>query len=240
MIDSPDTPVQPRPSVGLAARLVGVILSPRQAYESVAARPRAFGALAVVALVVALSQGAFLATTVGQEALLDQQVRTLESFGVDINDQMYARMEAGLSRAPYTTGISQIVFLPVMAALIAGLLVGIFSMLLGGAGTFKQAYAVVAHSGAVIALQSLFSMPLSYARGTFAGANLAVFAPMLEDDSFGGRFLGAIDLFVIWWAVSLAIGTGVLYQRRTGGIATGFVGVYVLFAFILAVVRSGN
>lgn len=240
MTNAPDTTAPSSRPAGLTARLVGVVLSPRQAYERVVAHPRAFGALASVVLIVALSQGAFLATTVGQEALLDQQVRTLESFGVDITDQMYARMEAGLNRAPFTTGASQAVFLPVAAALVAGLLVCTFSMLLGGTGTFRQVYAVVAHSGAIIALQSLFSMPLSYARGAFAGANLAVFAPMLEEESFGARFLGAIDLFVIWWAVSLAIGIGVLYQRRTGGVAIGLVGIYVLLAFILAVLRSGN
>jgi hypothetical protein len=238
MTDSPVVPTPPPAS--LASRLIGVLLSPAQAYTSVVATPRALGALAVVVLVVALTQGAFLATAVGQEALLDQQVRALESFGVTITDQMYTGLEAGLSRAPYTTAVSQAVFLPLMAAIVAGLLMGLFSLLMGGTATFRQVYAIVAHSGVIIAVQSVFSMPLSYTRGAFAGANLAVFVPMLEETSFAVRFLGAIDLFVIWWAVSLAIGIGVLYRRRPSGLATGLVGVYVLLAFILAIVRSGN
>ncbi len=238
MTDSP-APTASAPA-GLASRLIGVLFSPAQAYASVAAHPRVLGALAVVVLIVGLTQGAFLATTVGQEALLDQQVRTLESFGVTITDEMYTRMEASLSRAPYTTAASQAVFLPLTAAIVAGLLMGLFSLLMGGTATFKQVYAIVAHSGVLIAVQSIFSMPLSYARGAFAGANLAVFVPMLEENSVVVRFLGAIDLFVIWWVVNLAIGIGVLYRRRAGGIGTGLVGVYVLLALILAVVRSGN
>lgn len=238
MADSP-TPTTSAPA-SLASRLIGVLFSPAQAYASVAAHPRALGALTVVVLIVGLTQGAFFATAVGQEVLLDQQVRTLESFGVTITDQMYTGMEAGLSRAPYTTAVSQAVFLPATATIIAGVLMGLFSLLMGGAATFRQVYAIVAHSGAIIALQSIFSIPLSYARGAFAGANLAVFVPMLEENSFVVRFLGAVDLFVIWWAISLAIGIGVLYRRRAGGIATGLVGVYVLLALVLAVVRSGN
>jgi hypothetical protein len=57
---------------------------------------------------------------------------------------------------------------------------------------------------------------------------------------FAARFLGAIDLFWIWWCVSLAIGIGVLFKRKTGGIAMTFLGIYLCIALVLAVVRSGN
>jgi hypothetical protein len=113
-------------------------------------------------------------------------------------------------------------------------------MLLGGTAVFKQVFAVVAHSGIITALQVLFSMPLSYATGRLAGANLSVFVPTLEETSFAARFLGAIDLFWIWWCVSLAIGIGVLFKRKTIGIAMTFLGIYVCIALVLAVVRSGN
>jgi len=38
--------------------------------------------------------------------------------------------------------------------------------MLGGAGTFKQTFAVVAHSGMVLAVSQLFMTPLNYARET--------------------------------------------------------------------------
>jgi hypothetical protein len=113
-------------------------------------------------------------------------------------------------------------------------------MLMGGAGTFKQTFAVTAHAGVVIVLQQLFTIPLSYASGRFAGANLAVFVPMLEETSFPVRFLGAIDLFLVWWVFSLAVGVAVLYRRRTGPIFTSLMGVYIVIALILAFVRSGS
>jgi len=86
----------------------------------------------------------------------------------------------------------------------------------------------------------LFSMPLSYAMRQLTGANLSVFVPMLEETSFLVRFLGAIDLFYVWWCINVAIGVGVLFKRKTGGIAATFLGVYVLIALLQAIIRSGN
>jgi len=62
--------------------------------------------------------------------------------------------------------------------------------------------------------------------------------PFLEDTSFVARFLGSIDLFYVWWMVSLSIGLGVLYRRRTTPIATSVIVVYVVIALVIAAARS--
>jgi hypothetical protein len=72
------------------------------------------------------------------------------------------------------------------------------------------------------------------------GANLGVFVPMLEETSFVTQFLSAIDLILVWWVVTLSIGLGVLYKRRTGGIATTLLLIYVLFALVIGYARSGS
>jgi hypothetical protein len=189
---------------------------------------------------MAITEGAFFTTPVMREVLLDQQVKTIESFGVTINDQAYARMEEGIGRAAYTTPISLIIGIPIVAAIAAGIILAIWGMLMGGTGTFKQVYAILAHSGAIFALSVLFAMPLSYATHRLAGANLGVFVPTLEETSFLARFLGAIDLFFVWWSINIAIGVAVLFKKKTGGIAATFIGLYVLVALLLAIVRSGN
>ena len=235
---SESTPASVTP--GLLSRVFGVLMSPRETYAAVAARPRAFGVLVVVLAVVVLAQGIFLSTEVGQQAALDQNIKAMEAFGINIPDEAYQRMEEGITRAPITGAISAIIFWPLLMAIIAGLLMGVFTMLMGGDATFKHVFSIVAHSSIIIAIQQAFSMPLSYARGEFAGANLGVFLPMLEETSFPAKFLGSIDLFLIWWIVSLSIGIGVLYKRRTGGIATSLLGVYVAIALVVAFWRSGS
>jgi hypothetical protein len=233
-------PVAESKGPGLVARLVGVIFSPKQTYAVVVARPRALGALLVTIVIMSTAQGLFFATPTGQEVLIDQQVRAMEAFGVNITDEMYSQLESRVAYAPYTTAGSLLVFFPLAYAISSAILLGIFGMLMGGAGTFKQVFAIHAHAGIITALQTLFAMPISYATGRLAGATLDVFVPMLEETSFLARFLGGIDLFWMWWCVSIAIGTGVLFKRRSGPIATTFIVLYVVVVLIYALLRAGS
>jgi len=72
-IGEPATGSDPRHNV--FTRLALVITSPGAAYAEVAARPAFLGALAVVIGVMIACQVAFLSTTVGQQVMIDQQVR---------------------------------------------------------------------------------------------------------------------------------------------------------------------
>lgn len=225
--------------LSLPARIIGVLTSPRATYADVAARPRWLGVLAFVALLGAASIFVFLSTEVGKQAMFDQQLRFMEGFGFKLPPEAIDRMEQGLDRARYTGALGQAVTLPLMGLIIAGIAIGVFNALLGGSATFKQVFAIVSHSGVVIMLAQLFGMPLAYARETMSGTtNLMVFLPFLDENSFAARFLGSIDLFQVWWIVSLAIGLGVLYRRRTGPIATTMLIVYAAIALIIAAIKT--
>ena len=73
----------------------------------------------------------------------------MESFGIKLPDEAYQRMEESVSRptTPYVTAASQVVFVPIIALIIAGIAMGIFTAVLGGDATFKQVFSVVAHAG---------------------------------------------------------------------------------------------
>jgi hypothetical protein len=64
--------------------------------------------------------------------------------------------------------------------------------------------------------------------------------PFLDENSFAERMLGSIDLFLIWWIVSLAIGLGVLYRRRTAPIATTLVVIYVTIGLVIAAIKTAS
>ena len=234
-----DTGSNTRASKGLGARVLGVIVSPRETYADVAAQPRVFGALVVVLLITIAAQTTFLMTDVGKDALFDQQIRTMESFGLRITDQMYDRMEQGLAYTPYTGAAFTLVIFPIVWAAIAGVIRGVFNVVLGGEATFRQVYAIVVYSAFLIALQQLFVMPLNYARQSMSSpTNLAVFFPFLDDATFLARLLGTIDLFFIWLTINLAIGVGVLYKKKTAPIALTMLGLYVSIALVIAAIRT--
>jgi hypothetical protein len=47
-------------------------------------------------------------------------------------------------------------------------------------------------------------------------------------------------LYLIWWLVSLAIGLGVLYRRRTGPIATTLLVIYATIGLIIAAIKTAS
>jgi hypothetical protein len=216
-----------------------VIFTPRATYSDIAARPRVVGALLTVLVIVIGATGWFLSTPVGQNAYIDQALSSMEGFGRQANDQQMAGIERMAPYAAYVTSAAQLVFVPLVAAIIAGLALALFNAILGGDASFKQVFAVVVHSYFIVALSTLFSMPLFYMRESMASAtSLSVFFPMIDEATFVGRLMGSIDLFRIWWIVSLSIGFGVLYKRRTATIAWSLLGLYFVIVLIFAGVRT--
>jgi Yip1-like protein len=234
----------PAPAGGgrsLPARLAGVIFSPRATYADVAARPRVAGMLALVLGIIVCATFAFLSTEVGQQASVDNQVRQMESFGRTISDAQYARMEQMAPFARWIAAGFQMVTTPVLALMVASLAYAVFNAGLGGDASFKQVYAIVVHSGAILVIQALFGLPLAYARESLSGTtNLAVFFPFLDEASFAARALGAVDLVLVWWLISLAIGLGVLYRKRTAPIATTLLVIYGAIGLTIAAVKTAS
>jgi hypothetical protein len=223
----------------LFACFIGVITSPKETFVSVVPAPKWFGMLALTTILVAVFTALPLTTPAGRQAGLDQQVEAMKSFGVEVNDQMYAQMEKSSQMAPYTTGISVLFVGPIFALIIAGILFAVFNAAMGGEASFKQVFTVLVHAGAVSALSAVFSGVINYFRGgVTSAANLGALLPMLQEGSFAANLLGTVDVFLIWYIVVLAIGLAVLYRRRTQPIAISLLVVYAVIAVVIAVVKS--
>lgn len=230
------------PAKSLPARFAGVLFAPRATYAAVAAHPRWLGMFLTVFLISASAATALMSTEVGRNALLDQQMASSESFsGRPLTQAQIDRLEQFSKYAVYTTPVFQFAFLALGGLLISGIAFAVFNAMLGGDASFTQVFAIVTHSGVVLAVLSLFTTPLAYARESMSSAtNLAVFLPFLDDSSFAARLLGSIDLIFIWWMLSLAIGLGVLYRKRTGPIAITLLAVYVAIGVIIAAIKSAS
>jgi Yip1 domain len=225
--------------LSLPQRVIGVLFSPRATFESVVSWPKWLGILlTVTAVVIACNQG-FTATEAGKLAALDQQVAMVERFGGTVTPQMETEMRAALDRplTPIIGIVTTLVFSVAVTAAIAGILFGLFAIT-GGLASYKQVLAIVAHAGVITAVGQIFALPLWFMRGSMSGvSNLGVFVPALEE-TFAGRFLGMIDLFLLWWVFVLAIGLGVLYRRRTQPIFLSLLALYVIIAGAVAAIMS--
>ena len=230
--------------MSLVPRFLGIITSPRRTFASVAAHPRWLGMLAVIVVLGAGLAVWFQSTEVGKLAMIDTSIKAMESFGFSPSEQMLDQMEKQMLEMPLwrtalQTGLSIVVFAPLMYLVIAGIFFGVFSAALGGGATFKQVFATVVHGGVISALGQLFSYPMFYLRETMTSAtSLGVLLPMLAEDSFLAKFLGAIDLFTVWWVAVLAIGVAVLYRRKTRPIAISLFAVYGVIAAAVAAFQA--
>jgi len=185
--------------------------------------------------------GAWLTSTeLGQQMLLEEIVSQAESFGGTMTDEQYDQLAGNLENLTYFTAGGTIVSIPLVTLIITGAVWTVCYVLLGARAPFRAMYAVVVHVGAVSLVQQLFVVPLNYARGVMSSpTTLAAFLPMLDPGSFLARLLGAIDLFVIWQLMVLAIGVAVLCGKPTGPIVTIFYTLYAVIAVVIAFVFLG-
>lgn len=236
---TPDGPPLP----GLLARVIGVITSPSETFAHVVRTPKVSGALFVVCLATALAQGLPQFTESGRAAALEMQVQSMERIGMTVSDEMYNAMAAqSLSNtAGYITLVTTFLFTPVATVIITAIFWALFNTIMGGTATFKHVMAVVAHSQIITTLSLVIAAPIMYMRGQMSAsgiANLGALIP-LDETSFLAKFLGMIDLFVIWWLVVLAIGLATLYKRTTNGVATGLLAAYAVIALVAAYFLAG-
>jgi len=234
------TTAQPTSQPGLLARMIGVLTSPRQTFAAVAVRPRWLGVMAITLTVAAACQYLIMSSPDMQEALIAQATRN-----PNMSDAQVAATESFIPRLPAIFAVAVLFLGPLISVIVSAILLMIFSTLMGGAATFKQVYAVVAHAGVVSMLAGVLSAGLITIGAPPTGpnppgANLGIFVPMLDETSFVTQFLSAIDLVLVWWIVTLSIGLAVLYKRRTGGIAFTLFCLYVLFALVIGYARSGS
>ena len=196
--------------------------------------PRWAGLLALLTAVSFAVTAGFVATDVGQVALIDQWERTALAFGQRVDDARYAEMQE-LSRygVPYAAAAA-IARGPGAAVVLAGVLYGVFAARGRRAG-FAQVLAVVVHAGVILALRDVVATPLNYVRESLASpVTLVQFVGLLDEASPIARFFALLDVFMMWWIVVLAIGLAVLYRTRARAVAAGLMAAYVGIAVLLA------
>jgi hypothetical protein len=179
---------------------------------------------------------ALMETAVGRQALVDQWERTAVAFGQPVDDEGYGRLVELSDRgsAGYAL-VSALMSGPALTVGVAALLMVAFRR----EASFRQMMAVVTSAGVILALRQVVAAPVSYLHeSTTSATSLGSWFSALDEASPVARFLGALDIFVIWWAIVLAIGVAVLCQRRIRTMATVFVGVYAALALLLAIAMA--
>lgn len=215
-----------------------MIRAPRTTLSGVIERPRSLDLAVLILAIAATCSVGFLMTRVGRIAALDQEVRQLESLGTIVTDARYAELRQLQPYLPLISAVSIVVGWP-----IAWMLLAFGVRAIGNRGstqaTYAQVLAVVVHASAIFALRAIVAEPINYARESIGGAtSLSVLLPGLGESTFVARLFGALDLFVLWWVVVLAMGFAMLYRTRALPVARWLFGAYATGAAALALTQA--
>ena len=230
--------VSPNRTNTVLSRIFGVVRHPRITMTAVAASPRWIAILAILTIAIAGSRVAVFETQVGRLALVDEWERTALAFGQEVDDVRYAQLrELSTHAVAYGLGAA-VVNGPLLVFVVATAAFVLFGR--GGTGnqrraSFTQVCAVVAYASVPLALRQIVASVSTYVSETTASVtSLGTGWSSLNEASAAARFVGALDIFVIWWVVLLAIGIAVLYQRSAGRLALTLLGAYAGVALVLA------
>ena len=223
---------------GALPRLIAMVRSPRATLEQVIQHPRSLDLAVLIVTISAACTAGYLSTRVGQLAGLDQQVRQLEAFGVEVTESIYAQLRHW---APYRAAVSAAVILVgwPLAWIALAWIIKRLGHRLAATVTYAQVLTIVVHASAILAVRSLVALPINYARESIGGAtSLSTVMPAFGESTFPARLLGALDVFLLWWVVVMAIGLGKLYGRPTIRIGRWLLGAYAVWAIAIALAQA--
>ncbi len=223
----------------LPARILGVLISPRHTLAAVVATPRWWGVLLLTTVVTFGCSATVLRTEVGRTALVDQWERTAIAFRGDVDDAQYARLQEMSEHGVIYAALTSLLNGPVLVVVLSGVLTFLAHSAFRVDVTLRQMLGVVAHAGVILMLRQVVAAPIHYLSESLASPTTMIrLAGTLDESSPVARVLGAVDVFVLWWIVVLAVGVALAVRRPIRPVALAFTGIYVALAVLLAVAMA--
>ena len=212
----------------LPVRIAQVFVSPAKLFDALRERPAWIGAVVGLIVVGAAAQ-------LVSPAIIPEEVRRAM-----IENQMIAsgtdpaaaelQIAWWLDAAPAVFAAAGVVITPIILALIAGLLLIAFNVILGGEATFRQLFSASAHAFYVNLAGGLVAIMLMMLGSETPILSPGLFLPELE--GFAGRFLNGINVFAVWTCGVLGVAVSRIYPGRS--VAAGTTYLLVLYVLMVA------
>lgn len=203
-------------------RLSGVVFDPKAAFSDIAARPRWWAPL----LLIVLTSVTFIycfSQRVGWEGVMREQMESNSRMQQLSPEQKERIVEQQMKFAPVGAYGGAVVMIPVSGLVMAGVLLLVFKVMLGGNLTFKQLFAISFYAWIPNVIAGLLSLIVLFAKPPEdfninsplmfnVGAFLATDTPRWLKS-----FAPSIDLFSIWTMLLLATGISAADRKLSWG-----------------------
>ncbi len=224
------------------ARLVGVIFSPKATFESIARRPNWLLPILLLTIVTLAVVG-FFGHRVGWRAFFEKQDANSSSFQQASSEQQERSLEGQVKYGPPFVYVTAAISSVIGAVIVAAILFGVFSGLMGAKFSFKTSMGIVTHSwvpGVIVALLGILiifvkdpsTIDLQHLVASNGGAFLAS-----DSSKWLVSLLGSIDIFSFWYMILMAIGFSAAAPKKLS-FGKAFATIFFLWA-IFVVCRAG-
>ena len=221
-------------SMSFVQRIVNVFVAPASVFQFLAGRPLWAAPLILMTLYSGVLNFAVVSTSAGEAALKEQILQNPQAAAAPPE-----RMEQMVGFGKAMAGIGALIAVPLFTFAGAGILYLLFSIVMGGEGTFKQTLAIYTHAGLIYLATGLIGTSIVLMKGSFkSSTSLAAFLPFLEETSFVYKVLQGLDLFIMWQLAVAAIGMAIVHKMTTKKAAIAIFSVYLVVVLAIAGIRQ--
>ena len=238
----PAPDAQPEAKISPFGRVIGVLFSPKPTFEDIARKPSWLLPI-ILTTVLSIIATSALNQRMNWREFVSQQMEKNPRAAQLSAEQKERQVEVSAKVTSTIVYVSGVV-VPILAALVLGLvMMGAYNLLAGAGATFMQSFNIAAHAGLVgivstpIFLLILFLKPA----GTIdvenpMATNIAAFLPE-ESAKWLVALCKSFDIFTFWTLILLAIGFAAVNPRKLKG-AKAFTIVFSVWA-VYVVLRTG-
>ncbi len=192
-------------------RIAGVLFAPAETFQNIVRRPDILGPLLVIVIIGYIST-AIIMPKMDFESMMAQQSEEMSRRGQNMSAEQLAQMEritrAGVKVFSWVLPVLMVAWYAIMA----GILLLAFR-LMGGEGTFQQAFSVTLYAWMPMVLLGILTTIIVLARGTFDPVTAATlvksnpaFLVDMKEQPILFSLLSSFDVFTIWMIALLIIG----------------------------------
>jgi hypothetical protein len=237
---APIHPVPVTPTKGSFERLVGVLFSPGETFADIARKPTVLVPL-LLFIILGYVSVIIMVPRMDWESVQAQQMQQMKKRSPSMSDADAERAskvgKAVGSVMMYISPLLGVLWYLVVAVVLFGAV-----RLMGGEGTFKQAFSATLYAWMPLVLFGIILSVVILARGTIDPTQMATafksnpaFLVDLKEQPVLFALLSSIDLFTIWTIVLLIFGFSALSKLSWAKTATIVVGLWV----VMIVVKIG-
>ena len=224
--------------MSILSNIINTYIAPTKVFESVKDfnLKKALVPLVILALLGVVSFWAIqdLATEVGYDTALER-IENSSRIPDDQKEEIIAQMEERMDGPQITGWVASALGGPITVFFMALIALLVGNTFMGGSAKYGQLLNITAWAYMINILESIIKIPLMLNKWSLeVYTGLGVFG-IGEKGSFINSIFNAIDIFAIWRIVLMAIGMGIIYNKKTRPYAIAMLVAW----FVLKLIGAG-